>query len=326
MKKKKRWAAILKAFVGLGLMALLIWWSGPKKLFDALKQIPHGSYLFALAVYSIGTAIRTIRWQRLLAAVGEKFPLVRLVQFQFIGAFFNQFLPTSIGGDSARIFYLCRENVSWEKAVGAVLVERIAGMLMLLFMGVAAAAAGYHMYQDKSIIAVLLIFILASVVATLVLFSGRAMQLLISMVEWIKFFDVSAALKRFSKGLRAYRSHPGVLIFVAVVSMTFQFVVIGLFYFFSRQMGMDLHFIQFFIFVPIFLALSLTPISMNGIGVRDWAFALMLTQAGAERAQAGALSMCYWLLTLGAGLIGAIIFVAQGNATVEAVQESSMGE
>ena len=121
--KKKKLLILLKVGIGIGLLVLLIGKIDFEQFKERMKQVPLQSYLLGVAIYMGGMAIRTLRWKLLLGAVEEKLPLSMLIRFQFIGTFFNQFLPTSVGGDGVRVYFLCREKVSWEKAVGSVLVE-----------------------------------------------------------------------------------------------------------------------------------------------------------------------------------------------------------
>ena len=96
-KIKNTYAFLIKLCIGIALIAWLINKVGPGELLGKLKQVSVFYYLISLAVYAGGEGLRTIRWKWLLRAVGREFRMTRLVSIQFIGAFFNQFLPTSVG-------------------------------------------------------------------------------------------------------------------------------------------------------------------------------------------------------------------------------------
>jgi uncharacterized protein (TIRG00374 family) len=310
---KNRWFVLVKLLIGLGLVVLLVWKVGLDKLLNSIKEVTVGGYLAALVAYAGGEAIRTVRWQWLLRAVGAEFRLWRLVKLQFIGAFFNHFLPTSVGGDGLRIFYLYRDGVAWEKAVGSVLVERVVGMLMLLFVGLAAAVFGFRAYREDSwILGVLAAFALGFVLGVYLLFSQRALTGLLVFMERVGLGHLRAGVERFSTGIQVYRSHPRVLLAVAAVSVAFQVVVIGLFYFFSLKMKMDVSVGYFFLFVPIALSLCVIPIP-GALGILELAFVLLFSQVGAPEEKALALPMLYRLLTLGTGLLGGVVFVCAGG-------------
>jgi hypothetical protein len=306
--KKKKLLILLKVGIGIGLLVLLIGKIDFEQFKERMKQVPLQSYLLGVAIYMGGMAIRTLRWKLLLGAVEEKLPLSMLIRFQFIGTFFNQFLPTSVGGDGVRVYFLCREKVSWEKAVGSVLVERIVGMLILVLLGLIAAVAGYRLYQNNWIYLILAALLIIMVSGTLVLFSGRVARLIVRVINKLGFTRLSNVFNRFSEGLRIYRSHPPALIGVTLLSFAYQLVVIWLFYYFSRQLGMTLSIWYFLLFIPIVMSVSQVPISPNGTGVREWACTLLFTSVGADEAQSVALAICYWLLQLGPGILGGALF------------------
>lgn len=306
--KPRLWMAV-KAMVGLGLVAVLVWKVGPAKLILEIRKISPADYLLALAAYVGGEAARTVRWQRLLQAVGETFRLPLLIRFQLIGTFFNHLLPTSVGGDGVRIFYICQHGVAWEKAVGSVLVERVVGMLMLLLLGVIAGIAGYPVHRDPRILAALLLFAAAFAAGGYLLFSDWPFRVLFALAESHKLARLRAGLERFSSGVHVYRGFPRVLLFVAAVSLAFQVLVVALFYFFGRQLQMQVPLGYYFIIVPLYASLSMMPLTPGGLGVREWACTLLFVQAGAAEAAAASLPMLWLLLTLGAGCVGALAFV-----------------
>jgi len=313
-KKKLVWI-LIKVTIGLGLLAVLVWMIGPRKLLHRLTQISPWSYLFALAVYAVGMSIRTIRWRLLLRAIDVPQRLAYLIKLQFIGVFFNQFIPTSLGGDGIRVLYLYREGVAWEKGIGSVLVERVVGMLMLIVLGLISGVSGYHIYRDSRILWVLVAFGVALVAGILVLLSERVARRFLSLLGRLKLSRLRSVFERFSLGMRAYRAHPWTLLAVTALSLAFQFVVIWLFYFFSRALGMAVPFSYFLLFVPILIAVSQVPISPSGLGVRELASVLLFTQEGiaAEASQAVALGMCYWALHFGVGVLGGLFFMLSGG-------------
>lgn len=320
-RSKKRLKRVLKTVFGLGLVALLVWRVGPDKLLAQFKQVSPLTYLIGLAIFAGGEAIRTLRWQRLLHAVGAEFPLLRLIKLHFIGKFFNQFLPSSIGGDGARIFYLCRDDVSWENAVGSVLVERVVGMLMLLLVGLVAGAVGFSLYRDMKLLGALLVFTFAFGTGALLIFSARAVRLFLAITDSLGLAGLRPGIEKFSGGVRIYRSHPGVLVFVAVISLLFQLVVVGLFYYFSLELKMGVPAGYFFLFVPIILSAGNIPLSFNGVGLREWTCMFLFTRVGAESDQAVMLTILYWLLILGEGLFGAVLFLLAGSRERELLEQ-----
>jgi uncharacterized protein (TIRG00374 family) len=309
--KKLLWV-LLKIVIGFGLLVYLIWEIGARELLDQFEQVPLLSYLIGLTVYSGGMALRTIRWDLLLQAVGPRLGLGHLIKLQFIGVFFQQFLPTSLGGDGVRVFYLYRDGIAWEKALGSILVERATGMLMLILMGLIAGVTGYHIYQNSWILWVLALFLAGMVGGLFFLFSERVARLVLFILGRLKLNRLCRVFEQFSRGIRVYRSHPRTLFWVTAISIPFQFLVIWLFYFFSGKLGMSVSFGYFLLFVPILIIVSQAP-TPNGLGVRECTSVLLFTRVGATKEQALLLSLSYALLHFGAGLIGGLFFMVFGG-------------
>jgi len=312
--RKLLWV-LLKIVIGLGLLVYLIWKIGARELLEQFGQVPLLSYLIGLTLYSGGMALRTFRWDLLLQAVGHRLGLGHLIKLQFIGVFFQQFLPTSLGGDGVRVFYLYRDGIAWETALGSILVERATGMLMLILMGLIAGVAGYHIYQNSWILWVLALFLVGLAGGLVFLFSERVARLVLRILGGLKLNRLCRLFEQFSRGIRVYRSHPRTLLWVTAISVPFQFLVIWLFYFFSGKLGMKVSFGYFLLFVPILIAVSQVPISPSGLGVREGMSVFLFTRAGlgVAASQAMALSMCYWLLHFGSGVIGGLFFMFFGG-------------
>jgi glycosyltransferase 2 family protein len=103
---------------------------------DAIKRqmlsVGSATLLAAGIVVVVQMLVRGYRWQRILDASGIAVPFCSALRIVIIGLSFNQCLPTSLGGDGVRAFMLRSANVRLERAVNAVLVDRLSGLAGLL--------------------------------------------------------------------------------------------------------------------------------------------------------------------------------------------------
>jgi uncharacterized membrane protein YbhN (UPF0104 family) len=97
------------------------------------------------------------------------------------------------------------------------------------------------------------------------------------------------------------------------VSLLFNLLLVALNYLVARAVGVDIALAYFLLFVPV-LSVTLTlPISIGGLGVREGMAVLLFTQAGVGEAAAVAASLGVYLLsTVLAGLLGGLVYLAQG--------------
>ncbi|HEY9712106.1 MAG TPA: lysylphosphatidylglycerol synthase transmembrane domain-containing protein, partial [Chroococcales cyanobacterium] len=89
-------------------------------------------FLVTAVVFYLSTVVvNAYRWQILAAAVGLHKPLMKMVQFCFVGMFFNLFLPSTVGGDFTRCYYLSKGTGKYGSATYSVLADRVVGISVL---------------------------------------------------------------------------------------------------------------------------------------------------------------------------------------------------
>src|SRR5262245_42522282 len=96
----------LKIAVSLGLLSWLAWRTSWHQVGAAFGQLDLGLWLAAVGIYGIAQLLSCIRWRMLSRPLGFDQPLSYFLGYYFIGMFFNLLLPTSVGGDVVRAWYL----------------------------------------------------------------------------------------------------------------------------------------------------------------------------------------------------------------------------
>ena len=111
-----------------------------------LRSASPGWLLLAIAVVALTVALTGERWRVLLARLGWPLAHALTLRFAAIGHFFNQGLPSTIGGDAMRVWLAHREGVPVGEAVRSVLLERLSGLATLLLL----ALAGFLVWFPRS--------------------------------------------------------------------------------------------------------------------------------------------------------------------------------
>ncbi len=88
----------------------------------------------AVAIIFVQLALAALRWQRITLACGARLSIRRAILYMLIGMFFNQTLPSTVGGDAARVWLLARHDSGWKPAVYSVLIDRGVGLLWLALL------------------------------------------------------------------------------------------------------------------------------------------------------------------------------------------------
>ena len=103
----KKYGRLLGSLILVGLLAWRLEW---RQVASAFAQLDATYWLLALGVYLLTQGVSAARWQilgRMLQLSGRWRDYLR---HYFVGMFFNLVLPTSVGGDVVRAWYLGRHQ------------------------------------------------------------------------------------------------------------------------------------------------------------------------------------------------------------------------
>ena len=116
---KKTAVTILKFAVSFGILVLIAFKVDTRELWNILKKAHIGYYLAAILVYYIVQVFSAYRWFLLLKPINLKTRFTKILSFYYLGMYFNFFLPTAIGGDAVRVYYLHKEEKRLSQATAS---------------------------------------------------------------------------------------------------------------------------------------------------------------------------------------------------------------
>jgi uncharacterized protein (TIRG00374 family) len=278
--------------------------------------------LIALAVllYVAMLALSAWRWRLLLSAQGFPVPLRRLTSSYLVASFFNNFLPSNIGGDVIRVRDSSRlTGTTTTTSLAVVAIDRILGFgalyTLALLAFVMAGPAVRHLAGARVVL--LGLFLVFSTLAYVFFRPGSATRLMaltgLGGIAWAReqFETVQAAV-------HVYRERMGVVWLGFTASLALQAFVVLYFYAIAHALRIALPLSACFLMVPLCTLLQAVPVSFNGWGLREGLFALYFSQIGLSRESALAFSL------LGAGLIvllslsGAVVWASRTSPQPDA--------
>ena len=148
---------LLKAAISIFLLYVSLRSVNLAALAERLSRLNAGWIVAALLLQATQVALQAMRWRRSRLACGASLTPRAAVRINFIAAFFNQVLPSTIGGDAARIWLLARGGGGWASATYSVLIDRVAGILALALIVIACLPWTLTLVQDPIARAVLLL-------------------------------------------------------------------------------------------------------------------------------------------------------------------------
>ena len=285
----------------LVLIGLLVWRLETGHVLDILGQTQPVWWLGALACYLIAQLVSSIRWQELSRPLGFRHGRRAFVAYVFAGNFFNLVLPTSVGGDVARGWYLARGTGKPGAAALCVLADRLIGLYVLVAMACVAAA-----------FVALPVWVVTWVVAAGI---GGVFGLILLWLlpRWEGNYPASKILKKLhglSEAFECYRRSPRLLLRAAGWSLLVQGLNVVLVWCAAQAVAVPVPLPFCFVLMPLVTLLTLAPISVNGMGVREGGTALLLATLGIGEEQAVAVSLLWFSIFVAAGLIGAVWYLS----------------
>jgi glycosyltransferase 2 family protein len=311
--RRRHVAWALRLVLSAALLALLFRLVDGAALATMLASLRPGVLLAGFALFVASIAIGTVRWQMLLRAAGERIGFWRLLGINLVGGFFSMFLPTAVGGDVARMYEVAGDAGARTRSVSTVLFDRAVGLASLVAVGLAAAVVGR---RDVGGQAVLVVAAVAAglAIAGWLFFDDRLVRRVAGPVFRLPVVRRGAPTAR-----ELYRSvhdlgrERPLLARTFAVSVAVQMTEIGSAVLIARALGIGVPAAYFFVFMPVVWVVTMVPVSLNGLGVREGAFVFFLQRVGTTSAEAVALSLLVYACRVVTAVAGGVVFAARSR-------------
>ena len=308
MKKLIPW---LKAAVSAGLIVFLLKKIDLKNLGESLKGI-NPLYLFlALGVMFFIITLASLRWRWCLLPQGIDISTGNCLYYSLIGFFFNNFTPSTVGGDVAKGLLVSRFSKKNLGTAISIVVDRLIGLAATGLVALLALLVSLHLPLSPRIRLVILLFT-GIVLILLFLILNKAMaRKFVNLLSSLHLTRVARKMTSLSEALSNYLSYPRLLKKALVISLLMQISNVLLSYILALGLGIKISFLYFLVFIPLIMAVMSIPISLNGLGLREGAYVVFFNLAGISREQSLAISITYYLVVLMLSLIGGILLAKE---------------
>lgn len=300
----------IKLLISLFLLFLIFNKIDYKDFIENIKVVSFVVLIVTVLFAGIKAVIEPLRWKIILNARTEKFSFFYLFSLYMIGGFFNIFLPTTIGGDVVRIFYIKNDKFSALKATNTVLFERLTGAYAVFIMSIIAVLVGWNLFVYEVKIPILAVSIISVVVLTSIFFSYKKITKITRQIS--SKYKISI-IKKIYLLIREfdYTEYSYRLIFISMFfSFLIQFIVIGVTIMIGNALGLNnISIFHYFIIIPPIWVITLLPISIGGFGVREGLFALFLVPMGVSIEQSTLLSLLSFFPFIFVGLLGGLFYL-----------------
>jgi uncharacterized membrane protein YbhN (UPF0104 family) len=278
-----------------------------------LGQISVG-WLGIAALATIGQiSLGALRWREISARCQAPLTDVQAIRFNMIGAFFNQTLPSTIGGDAMRLWLVNRTGAGWRAATYSILTDRAIGLIALALIIVASLPWTLAMIADSNgRIALILVDVAA-------LCAGMGFLLLGNLpFGWLRTFWPT-------KHLYACSSIANSVIFdrtsgpkIAILSFSVHLLAVVTAWCATRAIAAPASFEQIFLLIPPIMLIAMVPVSIAGWGVREATMMVAFGYAGLAPADGTAVSILFGAVFFIVGGIGGLVWISSAERAAKA--------
>ncbi len=290
-----KWGLVFKIGVSIAILTFFFMSIDVERFMETLQSVRYEYVALIIGFIVLRNLISGWRFQ-VLCTLYEKISVWILTKHYFIGAMFNMFLPTTIGGDGVRVFLAEKEGIKKKDGLVLVLVERFVGFFSFVIFAFIGSFLLLSSLPWK------IHFVVWGItVAYTILFS----------LVFSDFFSIDKIpiVNRLSRSFNEIKKNKRILFNAFLISILYQFVSIYLRYMIALAFGIEISFLPFLVFIPLINLVTLLPISFGGLGLREIAFVYTFSNIGGlSEESALVLSIGSYIMLIINALMGAVLF------------------
>src|SRR5688572_3292740 len=272
------------------------------------------------AVIAVGLGVlplQTWRWMMVLDAAGSRLPFGRALVIVMIGHFFNQTLPSTVGGDAMRMWYAYRAGIKPGDAAATVIFDRVIAVAGLLALTACGLPWLLELVPEPAA---------RSAIAAVVAAGFGALAAGATVAHFPRLVPDWRIARGFAARARRLLASPSRVLAGAAVSAAGFVLFSWMIFHLAQALDVPLTFPQALLLVPPVLLISAIPVSLAGWGLREGAMVVALGFAGVEPAAAFAVSVLFGIAIAVTSLPGAVLWLATGRAARDAREAAHFAE
>ncbi len=306
MSRKEALKLVVRLLVAVVLIALLFRNLDLTQLGHRLLNLSWQGTAAAFALVFLAIGISAWKWGLILQARQHPLPFLTLLRLYFVGLFFNNVLPTAVGGDAVRAWEATKETREVPEAIGSVVSERlIAGVAL----GLTALLGLPFIESDSSTAKMVALFLVIDVAMVALFLIPKVAEGIVGKALPNRLATLKAVVAQTVQVVRETLQNTSLFVTVLVMSVIFQVCVAGVNAAIFQAIGAHVSLAHCVIYTPMIFTIAMLPISISGFGVREAAYWYFFSQVGVGQAEAVATSLLFFVIVGICSLPGAPLFV-----------------
>jgi hypothetical protein len=276
---------------------------------ETMRGVDIGLLAGALLMLWTGHFICILRWRILMRPLMPTPTFARLGGIYCIGMFFNLTFPTIIGGDAVKVYYAGKPSRSYSESFAAAFLDRDIGMFAMMIIACCAVIFYPVSIPGVSISLILWSIFTLFVLGNIAVFTPRLYRFLSSALQKPRYGKISAKIDSVAKAFQIAIRHPAAIWKSLGISFVNQLIICVAVWIIAQSLGIRIPLFYFLVFVPVITLISMIPISLNGMGLREYSFMSLFGAIGVAGESCIALGLLYSLIIILSSLPGGVVYI-----------------
>lgn len=307
---KIKLSLFLRLIVGLSLIFFIFYRIEWSEFIDIVTRIkPIYICIPILLFFFPGVWLSVLKWKYLLSIHDIYKPFKQLYLYYLIGSFYNNFLPTTVGGDISRVVYLNHGINKPAEITSSIIVERLTGVIALLFLALfSIILERSFVFEHLSLLHATLIFFIA-IISVFLIYKYANFE---KKIQKFKFLPkIKAKFTELYDSIYYYKHNTKILWVVFLLSIAF--VLLGAFstYLYFLSIGIRIPIIKLVLIYTTVQLMGLLPISINSIGITEGSYIILFGLIGINSVDALTVALLGRVLLMLVSLSGGFVFIFQ---------------
>ncbi|MBN2104170.1 flippase-like domain-containing protein [bacterium] len=313
---KKSFFNLFKIVISLGLISWILLKTDFQNLSRVLSGVKINYLMLAVGFMLLEMLSMTLRMYYLIRIKLMSVPFSALLKFNMMGVFIGNFMPTKLGVDGLRTYYLARHTNQTVDSITSIALDRFINIIVITTFALFSYIVGGY-YRRFPALGLIIIVMIIGIFLILILISQQWSHRLgnyLTSKRWsqkiVKFIhDLTVSFEQF-------RHHPRQLFWIVFLGIIFQVNRIITTYFFARAVHIDVDFAYFFLVIPMVIILGMLPFSVAGIGITQYSTVQMFKLVGVQIESSLGFAMLIYFARIFIALPGLYFFHKEGMDTL----------
>jgi glycosyltransferase 2 family protein len=304
---KKILLFLLKIGVSFLLLFFLFQRIDISKILGVAAGFRKSYFFYSAIVFFSAYVFAIIRWGMLLSMAQVKYSLKRLIIVSFGSNFFTLIFPSTIGADIVRSLDLGVHTNNLKAVTATVFIDRLSGYIALVIIALVSLLFSYRYIHNPLIYIIIGLLVLVSIFLLLLLFNENVFNRASSFFK--NKGKINEKIEIVYREIFLFRKYPKLLILNLIISILIQLALPLTCWFLILGLDKQVQLAAILVIIPVITLISSIPITIGGLGIREWSSGIFLTQIGLTQEIGVTLSLVQFFFMAVVSVAGGIVYV-----------------